>query len=238
MKRVSSVSGWSQGPRARFAGGAAGIFVSVLAFGQVPAPDFVIDFPIVAPTTFEYRFQGPPGSPYTISMWEIEAQVSPPVEIIRNPPIWQPTGVQPFSSQGEILLAPGNPWGGAPLRNAMVNGAYSGNCTFWDPTPERATFSVELLSLDISGGTLPPGFMIRESPTRASLGETHVRSLGGGQWRVDSFFDVFTELSIDGGQTWTPSNTPARFELIPTPGSGALLACAMGWAMRRRREVL
>ena len=65
-------------------------------------------------------------------------------------------------------------------------------------------FQTEMLQLDISGGTLPPGTMIRESPTLQSTGQTTIKSLGT-NYQIDSFFDIFTELSIDGGQTWFPS---------------------------------
>lgn len=66
-------------------------------------------------------------------------------------------------------------------------------------------FDTEMLQLDISGGPL----LIRESPTRASTGRTAVTDVGGGMYQIDSFFDVFTELSLDGGQTWYPSTDAA-----------------------------
>ena len=81
-------------------------------------------------------------------------------------------------------------------------------------------FDTEMLSLNLSGGTLPAQMMVRESPTRASLGHTDDTSLGGGQFKIDSFFDIFVELSLDGGQTWVPSLQPARLLLgtgNPTP---------------------
>lgn len=71
------------------------------------------------------------------------------------------------------------------------------------------TMNTEMLHLSITGGTLPPGVMIRESPTRASLGRTSIRAEAGG-YRIGSFFDIFTELSVDGGQTWVPSSDPLR----------------------------
>jgi hypothetical protein len=81
-------------------------------------------------------------------------------------------------------------------------------------------FDTEMLQLDISGGTLPPGIHVRESPTRQSLGRTTIRP-GSGGFYIDSFFDVFTELSLDGGQTWMPSDNGAgRIEMDiinPTP---------------------
>ena len=85
----------------------------------------------------------------------------------------------------------------------------------------KDVFDTEMLALTISGGTLPPGVMIRESPTLASTGQTTIRPIAGGLYAIDSFFDIFTELSIDGGQTWAPSESGAgRMELspsVPTP---------------------
>jgi len=87
--------------------------------------------------------------------------------------------------------------------------------------------NTEMLQLDISGGTLPTGTMIRESPSKASLGRTSLRSIGGGQFQISSFFDIFTELSLDGGQTWTPRE-PATLEFTDTipSGSNPSSACA------------
>jgi hypothetical protein len=80
-------------------------------------------------------------------------------------------------------------------------------------------YETEMLQLDVSGGTLPPGTMFRESPTRASTGGTSIRELPDGGFMIGSFFDVFTELSTDGGQTWSPAIAPMHLELAPLPGS-------------------
>jgi len=74
-----------------------------------------------------------------------------------------------------------------------------------------------MLALNLSGGSLPAGVMIRESPTRHSRGETRYASSPGG-YRINSFFDVFTELSLDGGQTWSASDSPGYMELHIDPG--------------------
>lgn len=99
------------------------------------------------------------------------------------------------------------------------------------------TWQTEMLQLDLTGGGLPTGLMIRESPTLASMGTTTIQYIGG-PYHIDSFFDVFTELSIDGGQTWTPGN--AQLHLVgdvPEP-SGAALALVgivvIGWPAARR----
>ena len=77
----------------------------------------------------------------------------------------------------------------------------------------EGTWPIELLAMNLVGN--PPGLgpiMIRESPTLASVGQHTLHPMPGtpsmpdGMLFIDSFFDVFTELSIDGGQTWTPAD--------------------------------
>jgi hypothetical protein len=81
--------------------------------------------------------------------------------------------------------------------------------------------------------------MVRESPTLPSFGQTSVT--GSGPWVVDSFFDVFTELSIDGGSTWIPASTPPAHVVLtatPEPGTWALFGggvLALIAARRRRK---
>ncbi len=78
-------------------------------------------------------------------------------------------------------------------------------------------FATEIVSMSLSGDVGGTPVIIRESPTMSSTGQTTITDLGNGMYHVDSFFDVFTELSVDGGQTWTPSEGPTRMELAPEP---------------------
>ena len=74
-------------------------------------------------------------------------------------------------------------------------------------------FDTEMLSLSIHGGSLPTGVMLRESPTKQSLGRTSIR-VTPTNYQISSFFDIFTELSLDGGQNWSPSITgPVEVDL-------------------------
>lgn len=87
-------------------------------------------------------------------------------------------------------------------------------------------FNTEMLQLDISGGNLPPGVMIRESPTLASTGQTTIEQLSllghGPQYGITSFFEIFTELSVDGGINWMPAeNGPYSVYAQQTPDSGS-----------------
>lgn len=125
----------------------------------------------------------------------------------------------------------------SPTRQSTIRTTNSGPT----PTGDGTVFDTEMLSLDLSGGTLPPGLLIRESPTLPSLGKTSIReSPTLGLYHIDSFFDVFTELSIDGGQTWTPADGPMHLTGVPEPSTLTLaglglVACA-AMAIRRVRR--
>jgi len=97
------------------------------------------------------------------------------------------------------------------------------------------TFDTEMLQLDLSGG---PGIMIRESPTLASTGMTKITDNGNGTFHIDSFFDIFTELSLDGGATWTPSTAPTHVDLVtPEPATFGILGLgSLALVIFRRRR--
>jgi hypothetical protein len=83
------------------------------------------------------------------------------------------------------------------------------------PATYPEIFDTEMLMLDLVGGTLPSGMRFRESPTMPSRGNAVIQDLGG-SFRVDSFFDVFFEVTLDGGQTWTPAPQTTHVTLGPT----------------------
>ena len=101
------------------------------------------------------------------------------------------------------------------------------------------TFDTEMLEMSLSGVSPLGPFMIRESPTKVSTGKTTIADIGGGLYQIDSFFDVFTELSTDGGQNWLPATSGAgHLALVPEPASMSLLvlgAVSMAGFVRRRR---
>ena len=102
---------------------------------------------------------------------------------------------------------------------------------------EPRVYQTEMLMLNLQGQVFSQPFMIRESPTLASLGVTTTEDLCPlcdppfDTYRISSFFDVFTELSIDGGTTWVPSPQSVRILQTPEPGSLLLLACGVGICM-------
>jgi hypothetical protein len=109
-------------------------------------------------------------------------------------------------------------------------------------------FETEVLSLDLEGLPDDPSFMFRESPTLDSVGVIRVSgnpcyapicTAEARQLRISSFFEVNTEITFDGGATWTPAREGAsiHIEQIPEPTTAALAALggAMTIAIARRR---
>ena len=89
--------------------------------------------------------------------------------------------------------------------------------------PGFTFYDTELLQLDISGGGLPPNMRIRESPTLPSTGKTAISPNSAGGFTIDSFFDVFTELSTDNGVSWQASTgAPPRMRFTGTAPSNTL----------------
>jgi hypothetical protein len=77
---------------------------------------------------------------------------------------------------------------------------------------------------------------IRKRLTRNATGQTTITDIGSGRYHIASFFDVFTELSLDGGVTWLPSISvsPAslppgyiRLTAVPEPSSTCFLAISV-----------
>lgn len=116
------------------------------------------------------------------------------------------------------------------------------------PSPLPAVVPIEIVAMSLTSTAPISGILIRESPTKASNGTTEVEDIGGGLFSISSFFDVFTELSLDGGQSWIPSNGATRLELLPAPPNwvpepssfaawSTLGFIGIGWQWRRLRRV-
>ncbi len=160
-----------------------------------------------------------------------------PPSVVQNGP--DQTSTSPIALSGALTV------GGAPAGGIGAAGPH-GVTIFGRPAlSSTGVFDIEVTQLDLDGLSALGPLRLRESPTLASLGKTKISDLGGGNFQIDSFFDVFIELSIDGGQSWLQSQTgAARFESadfnnnVPEPGSfllvsGAVLALLAG---RRRRS--
>jgi len=68
------------------------------------------------------------------------------------------------------------------------------------------TFDIEIVAMSLTGDVGGMPVEIRESPSQPSLGQTTITDLGGTSWQIDSFFDVFTEISVDDGPFMPAAN--------------------------------
>jgi hypothetical protein len=124
---------------------------------------------------------------------------------------------------------------------AQVTGIALGGQSGFPPVAE---FDTELVSLDLIG---PSSILFRESPTLKSNGVTTTVGACYGVCpavilpiRVSSFFDVFTEVSIDGGNSWTGHADGAAFRVVQIPEPVSIIQAGFGatlvyMAARRRR---
>jgi hypothetical protein len=118
--------------------------------------------------------------------------------------------IQPYTTQAtfELSLDGGATWrpAAATSLETLSRAALDGG----------GAYSTEMLQLSISGGSLPPALRLRESPTLASRGRLNAVA-DGERYQIDSFFDVFLEVSADGGGTWAPASGPVALDLAPPP---------------------
>lgn len=103
------------------------------------------------------------------------------------------------------------------------------------PVSGVEVIQTELLMMDLQGVAFP-GCDLRLSQSMPSPGHTTLTDIGGGQYRVDSFFDIFTEISLDHGATWTPATNSVRIGIMPEPATLASLGVGFACLIRNRRR--
>jgi hypothetical protein len=149
--------------------------------------------------------------------------------------------VDPVHSQFSACVVPlpnvGDTW--TESFNSLVSGELFVNGSDLGPAVGPAAVMVSLTVASNAGGVetlntqmtelnvvLAGGQLIRIDPIIPTTGQTTITDLGGGNYQISSFFDVFTDLSLDGGNTWTPATAPVVMTLgaenTPEPGSIAL----------------
>lgn len=74
----------------------------------------------------------------------------------------------------------------------------------------------------------------RISPNRDSEGLIAVRELPGrdSEWEFTTLsFNLYLDMSVDGGQTWIPSTGPVNWQLMPVPEPSSLVVTLLGLAL-------
>jgi hypothetical protein len=105
-------------------------------------------------------------------------------------------------------------------------------------TMPLGTFTADLTAFDFSGALIGHTFEVMQNPSQMSTGVTTIERVlpVDDTYRVTSFFDIFAQLSIDGGP-FVPGQ-PIPVSLVPEPGyataAGAVLVGILAFARRRR----
>jgi hypothetical protein len=81
-------------------------------------------------------------------------------------------------------------------------------------------FQNQMVQLDLNGGNMPTNMMLRISPNpeTPSAGSTIITP-SGADFLINSSFNMFVDLSLDGGTTWMPSSAPGDMELHIDPAN-------------------
>lgn len=105
--------------------------------------------------------------------------------------------------------------GGAHWTPTFANGDMQAALGLTSPpgaNPRTYQTLVLALDIDVPGTVSTPPMFIRIASGNSS-GESQITALGGGQFSIESFFDVFLELSLDSGRTWAAATQPAKMVL-------------------------
>ncbi|MEO8368647.1 MAG: PEP-CTERM sorting domain-containing protein [Candidatus Solibacter sp.] len=104
------------------------------------------------------------------------------------------------------------------------------------------TFNAQITNFDFMGTFNGHTIEARQNPSQASTGQTSVSALDadGRSFEITSFFDVFAELSIDGGPFVPGPPRHTELTAAPEPGSIGLAVFGLlglaGVASRWRRS--
>jgi hypothetical protein len=137
--------------------------------------------------------------------------------------------------QGQIIVNNGPP---APFTDPATVSVTVTKASGPAGSSPLGTFNTQMTQLDVDLGG---GMKIRIDPTTPSVGQTTISDAGGGQFRINSFFDIFTDLSLDNGATWTPSSVSGHVDLTANPEPSSLVLGSIGavvclGAVRARRR--
>ncbi len=150
------------------------------------------------------------------------------------PPAQGVTDIHSFGSSLELTGAfnAGGTW--VPFTMAGVPNTTTVRITGTMGLP--GDYSTEMLALNLTASTPFGPMMIRESPTLASTGHTTFTAVSGG-YRIDSFFDIWTEISLDLGNTWIPSDSFEHvYYACPEPAFTAFALLGIGLVATYRRN--
>lgn len=134
--------------------------------------------------------------------------------------------------------------GGLVSHYAASSRQFLGICVEWEYVPAdgvapavenrvRGGFRVDDMAFD--SDTDNSVLRVRTSTQWPSHGLVISQPLDPERYRISGFFELFLEVSLDNGVTWHEVPTPLHWEVVPSPGTAAVLALGGLMAARRRR---
>src|SRR6185436_5466922 len=120
-------------------------------------------------------------------------------------------GASKVHSFGSVVSGLMSTDGGATFSEISLPAAVRVRTTHDHMEGDMQVLRAEIESMEITN-TSPP-IRIRESPVLLSAGVTTVRPIPAG-YAISSYFNVWTELSVDGGAHWIPSSVAGQMRLV------------------------
>ena len=128
----------------------------------------------------------------------------------------------PSKATGDVSV------GGGPFVPIILTGPVSVEVFNYMPG-DLGTFSTQMLSMDLTGTVGGHSVEIMLDPSIPTTGQATIAANGGGEFRISSFFDVFTELSLDHGPFTPQTNPPTHVTLqTPEPVAGTIWMAFLG----------
>jgi len=128
---------------------------------------------------------------------------------------------------------------GVPIGPVNLSGTLEEEVIGRTSPTELGIWSTKLLALSLSGPALGHTLMVTLDPAVLSTGFSSIVPDSGqaNRFRIDSFFDVFVELTLDGPTPLTAKRGPLHLSLVPEPSTWLLLiggVAGLGFVRRRQ----
>jgi hypothetical protein len=137
---------------------------------------------------------------------------------------------------------------GAPIGLVMLAGTVAQDVLGRASDSETGIWTTQLASVSLTGSVLGQTLLLELAGSPPSVGETSITAIAGATndetlYRIDSFFDIFVELTLDTVPPLTAIRGPLTITAtaVPEPAGIALLSVALlglgaaGWARKDRR---
>ncbi len=83
-------------------------------------------------------------------------------------------------------------------------------------------YDTELIGVAFSGADFPAGVSVRESPRRRSIGTASISRTRQGEYRIQSSYEVWLEVTVDRGRSWHLASDAVTMKLVPETGVTAI----------------